>query len=210
MKKNILIALSLLTLSAYAGQRAVTDNGSIVLLNDNGTWTYESNEAEKPRVIELNKKTFSKSANQTFLLKSTKNKSAVWLDPKKWSFRKSDENSGPAEYKFQLKGVDLYGMIISEQIEFEQENLAQFALENTRKIAPNAKIVSQEYRVVNGIKLIRMRIDASAQGVNFSYIGHYMSDKSGSTQFVTYTATNLIDRNMPEIEEFLNGLSLQQ
>ncbi|MEH0167034.1 hypothetical protein ABT392_09210 [Paucibacter sp. JuS9] len=210
MNKFTLIAALLFSLNAYADQYAVTDNGKVVLLSDDGTWKYASGEADKSKSIEFNKITFAKANNQSFLLKSTKNKAAAWIDPKKWTFRKTEGNTEASEYKFKHKEADVYGMLITEQIEIGLENLAQLALENAKKFAPNARIVSQEYRMVNGIKVIRMRIDASAQGANFTYVGHYMSDKSGSTQFMVYTSTNLIDRNLAEIDEFLNGFSVQQ
>ncbi len=210
MKKLIALALTFIFSAAYAVQHAVTDSGSIVLLNDDGTWKLEANDADSPKAIEFNKKTFAKSNNQSFLLKSTKNSSSVWLDPKKWFFKRSDENGGIAEYKFQFKGSDLYAMLITEQIEINPENLTQLALDNAKKMALNANIISREYRVVNGTKLIKMRMNGSAQGTNFSYVGYYFSDKSGSTQLVVYTASNLVDRNAAEIEEFLNGFSAQQ
>lgn len=210
--KTILIALLAANgAAALASQNAVTDNGSVVLLNDDGTWRYISNEGEKTSsTISFNKGLFQKSENQTFQLKSAKNRSATWLDPRKWLFQKPETGASPAEYRFQLKAGDLYGMMITEQIEVELDRLPQLAFEMLRRTAPNARVVSQEFRVVNDYKVVRMRMDANVQGINLSYIGYYTSDKSGSTQFVTYTATNLIDKNMPEIEEFLNGLTRQK
>lgn len=201
---------SLHTLAA-ASQNAVTDNGSVVLLNDDGTWRYISNESDKSATnIAFNKGLFQKAGNQTFQLKSSKNRSAVWLDPRKWIFQKPDTGTSSAEYRFQLKAGDLYGMLITEQIEVELDRLPQLAFDLLRRTAPNARLVSQEYRTVNDYKIVKMRVDASVQGINMSYIGYYTSDKSGSTQFVTYTATNLVEKNTPEIDEFLNGLTRQK
>ncbi|HEX5358005.1 MAG TPA: hypothetical protein VFW93_17515 [Aquabacterium sp.] len=212
LTKTLLIALLAANGAAtWASQNAVTDNGSVVLLNDDGTWRYISNEGEKSGAqISFNKGLFQKSANQTFQLKSAKNRSATWLDPRKWLFQKPDTGASPAEYRFQLKAGDLYGMMITEQIEVELDRLPQLAFEMLRRTAPNARVVSQEFRVVNDYKVVRMRMDANVQGINLSYIGYYTSDKSGSTQYVTYTATNLVEKNLPEIEEFLNGLTRQK
>lgn len=101
-------------------------------------------------------------------------------------------------------------MMITEQIEVELDRLPQLAFEILRRTAPNSRIVPQEFRVVNDYKIVRMRMGANVQGINLSYIGYYTSDKSGSTQFVTYTPTNLVEKNMPEIDEFLNGLTRQK
>lgn len=210
--QTLLIAsLAGLSTLVPASQNAVTDNGSVVLLNDDGTWRYISNESDKSSApISFNKGLFQKADNQTFQVKSGKNRSAVWLDPRKWIFQKPDTGTSPAEYRFQLKAGDLYGMLITEQIEVELERLPQLAFDLLRRTAPNARLVSQEFRVVNDYKIVRMRVDANVQGINMSYIGYYTSDKSGSTQFVTYTATNLVEKNTPEIDEFLNGLTRQK
>lgn len=204
------LALSCLAWHVHAGQRALTDNGAIVILEDDGTWRYESGPAtDKAAEIPVNKATFRRLAEQSFAVKSQKNRSAVWIDPKKWTFRKPEPGTGPAEYRFQFKGGDMYGMLITEQIEVPLETLVQVAFDNARQFAPNARIVSREYRVVNGLKVVNMRIDAFAQGINFTYLGNYISDKSGSTQFIVYTATNLIEQNRAEAEAFLNGLIAQ-
>ena len=49
-----------------------------------------------------------------------------------------------------------------------------------------------------------MQMDGTIQGIKFSYFGYYYSDKSGSTQLLVYTASNLADKYKIEIENFLN------
>ena len=60
--KTLLVALLAANgVAAWASQNAVTDNGSVVLLNDDGTWRYISNEGEKASVtISFNKGLVSK------------------------------------------------------------------------------------------------------------------------------------------------------
>ena len=82
MKKFLTIALIILSFTANAGQRAVTDEGDIVILNNDGTWKYESIDKPKSTEIRVNKSTFKKNSTLTFLIKSGKNKSAVWISPK--------------------------------------------------------------------------------------------------------------------------------
>jgi hypothetical protein len=114
-----------------------------------------------------------------------------------------------SEYEFQLKGKDLYGMVITEGIEIQVETLADIALENAKNIAPDAKIVKKEYRVVNGKKLVYMEMEVAAKGFNFTYLGYYYSSSAGSTQLVAYTATNAVNIYRSEIIDFLNGLDMQ-
>ncbi len=192
-------------------KRAVTDEGNVVILNADGTWQYEnSNQAEAASLaLTENNKPFTKSADLTFLLKSTKNKTAFWINPAKWSFQKGAGET-QQEYQFLLKGNDLYGAAITEQIEISMDALGQIALNNARKLAPDMQIVQQELRTVNGIKVLYMQMNGSAKGAKFTFMGYYYSDKNGSTQFVTWTASNLVEKYKPEIETFLNGFTIQQ
>ena len=209
MKKYLALAICLLSMTAHASQRAVTDEGNIVILNENGTWAYESSDTSKITEIKLNKNTFKKNSESTFPLKSTKNNSQFWIDPKKWTFKKSD-GVNQHEYDFQLKGgKDLYGMAITERIQIALANLTQLALQNAKAVAPDTQIVHQEYRVVNGNKVIYLEMEGTMQGIKFTYLGYYFSDSSGSTQYLIYTGSNLVSDYKTEIDKFLNGFSIQ-
>jgi hypothetical protein len=131
-----------------------------------------------------------------------------WIDTKKWSFKKVDSND-PGEYEFRLKGKDLYGLVITEKIQLDLKNLSIIALENAKGAAPDTKIAHQEYRIVNGNKVLYLEMEGTMQGVKFSYLGYYFSDSSGSTQYLAYTGSNLVNQYRTEIENFLNGFSIQ-
>lgn len=208
MKKYLTMMLCLFTLTANASQTATTDKGEIVILNNDGTWSYQNAEVQKQVEIKTNKATFNKTAAATFFLKSTRNKSAFWIDPKKWLFKKASDKS-PAEYEFELRGMDLYGMAVTEGIEVGLEALAQVAVENARDFAPDVQVIAQEYRTVNGIKVLYQQMNGTTKGMKLSWVGYYFSDKSGSTQFLTYTSSNLVEKYKAEIESFLNGFTLQ-
>ena len=209
MKKYLVLIICLLSITANAGQRAVTDEGNIVILNSNGTWQYESPGIIKQLEIKTNNAIFKKGSKSTFRLKSKKNKSSFWINPKKWSFKKA-EDVNQAEYDFQLPGTDLYGMAITEKIEIDLDNLCKIALENAKGAAPDSKIVIQEYRIVNGNKVMYMEIEGTMQGIKFKYLGYYYSDSFGSTQYITYTGSNLVDLYKQDIKKFLNGFSVQK
>jgi len=46
-------------------------------------------------------------------------------------------------------------------------------------------------------------------GIDFTCFGYYDSNPSGTTQFMTYTATKAVDKYNSEAIEFLNGLVVQ-
>ena len=193
MKIMLAILSIFLCTSSYASQKAITDTGKEVILNNDGTWEYSDNAQKATNIIQTNRKKFKRPRDSSFLLKSTKNNSAYWINTDKWVFKKA-KDTGTAEYTFQLKGKDLYGMAITEGAEIPLESLANIALSNARGIAPDAKSVKQEFRIVNGKKVLYMEINGTIQGINFTYLGYYYSDASGATQLVTYTTTNLVDK----------------
>lgn len=204
---NILITvfLFLLTMPCYADQMAITDKGEKVILKSDGTWTFYENKVPKP-IIQSSNKTFKKSGNATFLLKSTKTTSAFWVNTDKWSFQKGNQAQS-AEYSFKLKDKDVYGMAISEEIEMPLETLADAAIQNARVFAPDINVIHQEIRTVNDIKVIFIEMSGSMKGVKFTYLGYYYANSSGSTQYVFYTANNLMKKYKSEIIEALNGLT---
>jgi hypothetical protein len=208
MKKLLVTAAFLLATTGYAGQKAITDTGEQVILNSDGTWGYADNKQKQAHKIETNKMKFEKAEDSTFLLKSTKNNSAFWINPVKWSV-KNPEKISAREYQFQLNGKDLYGMALTEEIEIPVESLVEIALANARNAAPDARIVMKEYRVVNGRKVLYMEINGKIMGIDFTYFGYYYSNQSGTTQFITYTATKTVDKYKSEAIEFLNGLVTQ-
>jgi len=205
MKRILLhtIFLLLVTIS-FAQKKAVTENGEDVILFNDGTWKYANDSVKEKTVITINPKTFKKNASSTFLLKSTKFNIGVWIDAKKWSFKKADNNE-VAEYEFQFKGKDLYGMMITEKIEVPLETLKTIALQNGKAASTDIKIVKEEYRTVNDKKILLLQMNGTVQGIKLSYYGYYYSNSKGTLQFLTYTSQSLFDNYFTEIEDFLNG-----
>lgn len=207
MKIGLALLVCLFSLTLHASQRAVTDEGDIVILNDDGTWHFDDPTAVEVEEIPTNEQPFVKPDKSSFKVKSTRNNSEVWLDAKKWTFEKSKSNDA-AEYSFVLKGKDLYGMFITEQIEIGIESLTQIALDNAKAGAPDMKVIKKEYRNVNSVPVIYMEMQGTLQGTSFTYLGYYHSNESGTTQFITYTGTSLVKKYRSEIQDFLNGFSI--
>jgi hypothetical protein len=187
-----------------AQQKAVTEVGEEVLLYENGTWKYANQEDEVSNEVYVNRDPFYRSDDATFLLKSTKVDIGVWLDPTEWSFQKAADNP-EAEYELQLKGEDLYGMIIAEKLEIPIENLKEIALENGREAAPDLQVIQEEYRTVNGQQVLFLQLNGTLQGIKFTYYGYYYSSPSGTVQFITYTSQGLLNSYIEDCEKILNG-----
>jgi hypothetical protein len=209
MKLSITLLLCFFAFNVIAAQKAVTEEGDIVILNGDGTWLYEDDKGSGDIEIKTNPTVFKTPTNSKFALKSKKNNTVFSLNTKKWSFVKSKSDDAAVEYNFNLKAGDLYGMAITERIEIDLEKLVIIAFENAKEVAPDAKVVKKEYRVVNGNKLIYMEIIGTIESIKFKYMGYYFSDYSGSTQFIVYTGASLVNQYKAEINALLNGFSVQ-
>ena len=176
-----------------------------MILFEDGTWKYQNEDYLNETEIRTNPKEFIKDNNSTFLLKSNNVNVGFWLNPKVWSFKKATDNPD-AEYELQLKEGDLYGMIISEKVEIPLPTLRSIAFETAQTMAPDLKIINEEYRAVNGIKVLLLQMNGTMQGIKFSYYGYYFSNTNGTVQFITYTSQNLIDDYRTECDNLLNGI----
>jgi hypothetical protein len=187
---------------------AITDKGEQVILYDDGTWK-PLNKTSNSSEIQMNDKEFVKSPDATFQVKSAKINAGVFINPKKWDFKKAEQNKD-AEYQFQLKNKDAYGMLIVERIGVPLETLKNVAIENGRKAAPDVEVIKQEYRNVNGMKMLYMQMNGTMKGIKFTYVGYYYSSDDMSIQFVAYTSQNLLKEYRADIEQLLNGLVIMK
>ena len=208
--KNILPLAILIFISSatYGAISAITENGETVILKEDGSWRYEDTNTAESESIETDLKKYKKSKDATFNLKSKATNVSFWINPKEWSFARGGKNE-PSEYSFSIPNTDLYGMVISEGLEIKPEQLVKIAFQNAKAASPDVKIIRKEYREVNGKKVIHMVMRGTIQSIDFTYIGYYYSDKSGSTQFLTYTGTNLVDKYKSQIYSLLNGFDTQ-
>jgi hypothetical protein len=129
---------------------------------------------------------------------------AVWMDGTKWKQTKSDE---PGEFMFANINGEGYAKIISEKIALPLDTLRNAALANMRKSDPNAKVVMEEKRMVNGKPVIALQVDLTSSNIPFRFYGYCYSGSSGSLQIWTFTAASVFDGNAASFTEFLNGFT---
>jgi hypothetical protein len=194
-----------LSASAFSQKKAITSTGEEVILYDDGTWKYADEADADTTAIPVNPKSYIKPEDASFLMQSKRAKFGVYFNNKKWTVEKGNEGED-REYMFQRKGKDAYVMIISERIEIPIDKFSVIALENAKDAAPDAKVVKQEYRTVNGNRVLCLQLSGTMHGIKFAYFGYYISNESGTVQLVGFTAQSLFKEYQAEIEEFLNGL----
>jgi hypothetical protein len=187
--------------AAVAGEmEATTGDGKKVILHPDGTWVFKQTVQSRE-----SGSAFTRPPRSTKVLNSRKGFYELWIDPTKWGTEVSHENPD-AEFNLAHTSGDAYAMVIPERIEMPIASLKRLALENAREVAPDAKIVFDKERVVNGVKVVNMRIDGTIEGIKFTYYGYYWVGRAGTLQFIAYTGQNLFEEFEPEFTDLLNGL----
>jgi len=204
LRRLFAVALALLVASAQfasaqaAPVRATRPDGSVVLLNPNGTWTEAP--SKSPTATAPAVRTRPSSATETIqLLKSA----TLSIDPAKW---KQAPSTAPGRFGFSHMAGDGYAMVIAERIEMAPDALANMALTNAREAAPDARVVMDDSRIVNGTPVRCLQIVGTMQGISFKYFGYYYAGPAGTIQVITYTSTSLFDEFSSDFEGLLDGL----
>lgn len=206
MKKTLLAATLAMLYSVTAlcqePTRAKTDAGREVVLNADGTWKYATESAPKSPVSAG----FNKSVSARKLFKPDRGNFTLWYDDTKWQMSlKPDE---PGSTTFTLKRGDGYGVFIVEELGMPLASLKRIALSNAKEAAPDAKIVFEETRVVNGKELLCMKIDGTIEEIPFRFYGYYYAGKEGTVQLLTYTGQSLFEKYEQDFLAFINGLEI--
>jgi len=205
IKKTITLVALFFVVLTNAQINAITETGDKVILFKDKTWKYSNDSLNVAIEISKNDKLFLKNKESTFLVKSSKSNIGIWINPKNWTFSKAKPDS-PSEFKFNNKNLDVYGMLIAEKIQIPIETLINIAYQNAMEAASDIKIIEKEYRNVNGLDVVMMKMKGTIQGVKFTYYGYYYSNSEGSFQFLTYTSTNMFKDYENEMSDLLNGL----
>ena len=210
MKKLTLIIslIIFITNQGFSQIQAVTDKGDQVTLYEDGTWKYTNDSSEtEEKEIPVSNIAYGKNEKSSFEVKSTKVNAGVYINTKDWTYIKNPI-ADAQEYTFQSRGKDIYAMMITEKVDIPIENLKKLALSNAKDAAPDTKIVTEEYRMVNGKKIFFMQMNGSIEGMKFTYLGYYYSSEGGTIQFISYTTQNLLEEYKNDMFELLNGFTI--
>lgn len=206
--RTLIITMLLLasTIFIHAQIKAVTETGDEVFLYQDGTWKYLAETgATDESESKTNETVFTRDKASTFLIKSKRANVGVWINTKIWSFTNNSTNED-AEIQFEKRTGDIYAMLITEKIQIPLESFKSIALQNAKNAATDIKIIKDEYRNVNGKKVLMLQMSGTVQGIKVVYFGYYYSSEKGTTQLISYTGENLFKAHMTEMEVLLNGL----
>jgi len=187
-----------------ADLKAKTGDGRAVILRDDGTWIF----ADKAR-NSLPAGNFTKDPSSKLAYSSKRNTFSISLVPGVW--KKADTPSNEvAEVEFHDPDNDAYAMVIAERIAVPIKALRDVAIKNLRQLDPEATVVKEEQRTVNGKPMLALILQANSSGAPITFYGYYYTGDEGSFQVVTWTGQNLFKELQPELEAFLNGFEILQ
>lgn len=210
MKFKFLLVFSLVPFISWSMQKALTGSGEIVLLNDNGTWEYQSKTKQKNSSSSSNSDlTYNKSSKQTLAVKSSINNSIVWFDPNKWQTGKENAK-GESEFYLSHKNLPLYAFVINEKtpIPFELLAKANLIQLEDNKLLEKFNIIQEGKIKINGNKFVTIEYDASSRGIDISYFNVMYSDNAGTTQVIVYSFNGKLYEYADELFEFISGIDI--
>lgn len=205
-KTTYFFAILSIFISAHAQIKATTSDGKNVLLFEDKTWKYESeSQVSIAKPIPTSDKRYFKSPTTNTQVKSKKTPFSVFIDNRKWEVNKSKSNKD-AEFGFQLKNKFLFAMMINEKVDISLESLKEIAIANAKNASQSFSVVNEEYRFVNGTKVLMMQMRCEIQSMDFTYLSYYFAGNQGAVQLITYMNTSSLNEYKAEALEFLNGL----
>jgi hypothetical protein len=194
---GVLLAVS----GVSAAVKATTDDGRRVILNDNGTWQYPK------AAVTSNGNKFKRPDQATGEISLLRGKASVFYLKDKWPKLKEPE---AGRFELKHRDGDAYAVIVSERIHIPLDSLKTIALKNAKNVAPDAVIVEEQMRVVNGTEMLYLRISGTMQGIALTYMGHYFTNSDGSIQVITFTSDNLLPEYQADLQEFISGLQISK
>jgi hypothetical protein len=204
LKRSIVIVLmiSLVAVISFAEDREVIIAGKTIIIHDNYTWEYKSEDAS----IDANILSVQKKSNQTKMYESSMGKFKIWYDGSKWDITNATNQS--VEITLQNKDRSGFAAVVYEGIKIPLDNLEQIVLINAKKVDPNAMLTHEEKCTVNGIEGKLITYSASTAGLMFIFEGFITSNDAGSIQFTFYTLDSEYSKLKDDFIEAIGGLEI--
>ncbi|OJJ15054.1 hypothetical protein BKI52_40010 [marine bacterium AO1-C] len=156
--------------------------------------------------IPVNPNKYNKSLEADLLVKSKKGpKLGLWINSSVWKAlgRPLNENF---ELTFTAKEGQIYAAFAVDTTQIPLELLKTQTHLTNLKIDPKAKILKEEYRMVNGLKVLFVKRQAVLEASEFVFLDYYFSGKYGTIQVVTFSTKAFINQYQDFCEKLMNGL----
>lgn len=204
--KHLLPILFFIPCFVTAQINAVTEEGYQIQVFDDGTWKYVDTTLNEKRFIKENKSVFQVPKNSKYNVSSKVVDVKIMLDEDEWYFIPTPK-SDVSEFSFNNKNEEIYGIVISEKAQIPLENLRNIALINARDNVENLRVIEEEYRFVNDVKVLYISFEGEVESLPLVYNNYYYSGEDGVVQFVTYAQKEIALKNKELMFDLLNGFT---
>ena len=102
-------------------------------------------------------------------------------------------------------------MVIAESVGTPVDSLPDLALAEARTDAPNARVVFQEKRLVHGVQIWCLKIEADIKDEPVVYYGYYYGGKVGTIRVITFVEKEFLGDDLErDFTKFLNDLRIDE
>lgn len=197
------VVLCAFPLASEAQIRATTDDGKRVQLLQDGTWKYET--AVRPSSPAV--ATRRRSAAATTRVAVPFGDAVFWIDSTQWK----EQSREGGRVVFAGYDEKSFGLIVSEGLGgVPTSSMKNVALTNAKKLDPDARVVVEERRVINGRDLLYLEMDVTGQGIPFRFTGYYHGGTKSNLQVIGYTVRGEFEATRKGLEEFINGMEIRE
>ncbi len=156
--------------------------------------------------ISTSRDQYRKSSTTDLLIKSKKGvKIGLWIDSSIWKLMDRFFNKD-FEFTFTAKKGEIYAAFAAETSQMPLELLkTQTHLANL-DLDPKAQILEEEYRWVNGLKVLFVKRQVTIKSITFIFMDYYFSSKQGTVKVVTFSSKTLMEKHQLFCEKMMNGL----
>jgi hypothetical protein len=215
---SIVIALS--ASANRASSQIKAEDGQPVVLRSDGTWTYQQQRSiERTLVLHPNGTwsyepprqtlqdaiaSFTKPGTATTLIEGATVPYGIWIDDQTWQST-ATESDDVIERRFTHVSGEAWGAVIAEPTPLTEEFVKDFVSASARKHMPDADIVAQEKRQVNGKNVSFLNIEGTYNTMPLSYMTYYYVGDAGTIQVYAWTFKQLMPKHEQAMLDFLNG-----
>jgi hypothetical protein len=148
---------------------------------------------------------FRRSQTATTRVDLLGGKITYWIDLDKWSEANPDKKGVPQQFMM-TRGQSRAGVLIEVDPSTKPiDEMRAGVMKELLPDMPDAQIASQERRIVNGLPMLVMEIDASSRSGPVAFLVQLYSGPEGSIRTSAYTDRRNLDAFKPDMESALSG-----
>ncbi|MBW2715250.1 MAG: hypothetical protein JRD03_04200 [Deltaproteobacteria bacterium] len=131
----------------------------------------------------------------------------IGFDPSVWEMApRFPESSQETEFTLKHETGGAWALVITESTPMSIAALRYAILANAQRTDPDAKIVFEEDRIVNGTRVLCVEMAFAPNQIPITYFGYYWASDEGVVQVVTFAERHLFPRFKDDATALLNGL----